>query len=257
MVLAACEISAANPGDRADADGVPGALLAAGAAFVLGSRWPVEDVSMGYLIERFLHHMTNVGLRPAAGLFRAVKDLRRLGREEALRRCRTLLDQMAADGTRERMPDSFARLDWFALQLEEGGKEQPFAEPHYWGGVVITGSGWNGMAGGSAAGLERIVEWTGRLERGRDLLAQGKPGQARRDLAQLARECEGLFRAQALELLAGAVVDDAHPACRATALAQARAWLDEAAFVARGEQRPQVSRNIEATRAKLELLYGS
>lgn len=254
VVLAACEISAANPGEQPEADGVPGALLSAGAAFVVGSRWPVEDVSMGYLIERFLHHMTNIGLRPSAVLFRAIKDVRRLGREDTVQRCRALLEQMGKDGTRERMPDAYARLDWFALQLEAGGKERPFEEPRYWGGVVVTGSGWNGMAGGVAAGPERLVEMATGLERGRALLAGGKAAEAKCHLTELAGQSDGLFRAQALELLATAVVESAHPVCRSTALWEARARLDEAAFVARGEQREQVSRNIAATRAKLELL---
>jgi len=258
VVLAACEISAANPGEHPDVDGVPGALLSAGAAFVVGSRWPVEDVPMDYLIERFLHHMTHVGLRPSAVLFRAIKDLRRLGREEAVQRCRALMGQMGKDGTRERMPDVYMLLDKSANDIENGGKERPFAEPRYWGGVVVNGSGWNGMAGGVAGDPKRPLEFTldmtAGLERGRALLTEGKAAEARSHLSELAGRSDGLFRAQALELLAIAVVKSAHPACRATALDEARAWLDEAAFVARGEQREQVSRNIAATRTKLELL---
>lgn len=256
VILAACEVSAADPGESPDAEGVPGALLSAGAAFVLGSRWPVEDVSMGYLIERFVHHLTHVGLRPAAVLFRAVRDLRRLGRADALARCRVLLAQMADHGTRERMPDAYARLDWFALQIEDGAKEQPFSDPLYWGGVTINGSGWNGMAGGVASDVMRVVELTLQLEGARSRVKSGRPAQASRELRQLLVHADGPLRAQALELLATATLQAAHPACRATALDEARFCLDEADFVARGEQREQLRRNIAATRAKLELMQG-
>ncbi len=253
VVLAACEIAAAKPGEDPEADGIPGAMLSAGAAFVLGSRWPVEDVSMGILIERFLHHMTRVGLRPAAVLFRAIKDLRKVGRAEAVECCRALLDQMAKDGTREQMPDAYAKLDWYALQLESGGKEHPFAAPACWGGVVVTGSGWNGLAGGVAGGVH-AVEGLMQLEQARALLESGQAAEARMQLAGMLGGCDGIVRAQALELLAAAIVESAHPACRKTAHAEAIRWLDEAGFVARAEQRPQLLRNIKATRAKLELL---
>jgi hypothetical protein len=253
VVLAACEIAAAKPGAISEYDGVPGALLSAGAAFALGSRWPVEDVSMGILIERFFHHMANVGLRPAAVLFRAIRDLRKVDRAEAIERCRALLENMAKDGTRERMPEAFTRLDWYALQLEEGGKERPFAAPTCWGGVVVIGSGWNGLAGGVAGGAT-AVEVLLKIEQGRALLAKGKAAKARQHFADLLSVCDGVLRVQALELLAVATVEGAHPACRKTAHAEALAWLDEAAFVARAEQRPQLLRNVEATRMKLALL---
>lgn len=253
VVLAACEISAAVPGEDPDAEGIPGAMLSAGAAFVLGSRWPVEDVSMSFLIDRFHHHLARVGLRPAAVLFRAIKDLRRMGSAEALERCRELLEQMASDGTREQMPDAYARLDWYALQLEAGGKERPFAAPACWGGVVVTGSGWSGLAGGVAGGPEAIEDLV-KVEQARALLADGQAGGARQLLVEMLGVCDGLVRAQALELLAVATVQSAHPVCRRTAHAQALALLDEAAFVARAEQRSQLVRNVEATRAKLVLL---
>lgn len=252
VVLAACEISAAKPGEDPDADGVPGAMLTAGAAFVLGSRWPVEDVSMGFLIERFLHHMSQVGLRPAAVLFRAIRDLRRMGRADAIARCRSLLEQMVKDGTREQMPDAYTRLDWLALQLEEAVKERPFEAPVCWGGVVVNGSGWSGLAGGVAGG-SNSVEGLVQIERTRALLAGGKPAEAKRALADLMGYCDGVLRAQVLELLAVATAESAHPACRRTARAEANALLDEAEFVARAEQRPQLLRNVQATRSKLDL----
>jgi CHAT domain-containing protein len=253
VILAACEVAAANPGDNPAADGVPGALLTAGAAFVLGSRWPGEDVSMGILIERFLHHTTSVGLRPAAVLFRAIRDLRRTTRQDALTRCRDLLEQMKRDGFDERMPDVYTQVDWFALQLEAGGKERPFEAPFYWGGVVVVGSGWSGVAGGLAAG-QRVIEGLTQLESARAMLAAGDAAGARDVLSWVVGEVDGVMRVQALELMAVATAESTHPACDSTSFAEARAWLDEAMFVARAEQRPQLLRNVEATRAKLALL---
>lgn len=253
VILAACEVAAANPGDDPAAEGVTGALIAAGAAFVLGSRWPGEDVSMGLLIERFLHHSTNIGLRPAAVLFRAVHDLRRMPRDEVVARCRELLAQMQRDGLPERDPDAYARLDWFALQIEEGQKDRPFEAPFYWGGVVVVGSGWSGMAGGAAGGA-RIILGLVDIESVRGLLDQGKARQARAVAGPLVGQVDGVLRVQALELMAEATARGAHPACRTTARAEAEAWLREAMFVARAEQREQLLRNLEATGAKIKLL---
>ena len=253
VILAACEVAAANPGDDPAAEGVPGALIAAGAAFVLGSRWPGEDVSMGLLIERFLHHSTNIGLRPAAVLFRAVRDLRHMPRDAVVARCRELLAQMQRDGLPERDPDAYARLDWFALQLEEGQKDCPFEAPFYWGGVVVVGSGWSGMAGGMAGGMH-VIEGLVEIESVRGLLHQGRPREARAAVAPLVGQLDGVLRVQALELMAEATARGAHPACRATARAEAEAWLREAIFVARAEQREQLLHNVEATGAKIKLM---
>ncbi len=253
VILAACEVAAANPGDDPAAEGVPGALIAAGAAFVLGSRWPGEDVSMGLLIERFLHHSTSIGLRPAAVLFRAVRDLRRMPRDEVVARCRELLTQMQHDGLPERDPDTYSRLDWFALQIEEGQKEHPFEAPFYWGGVVVVGSGWSGMAGGAAGG-ERVIHGLLELESVRTLLQQGRAREAHAAAAPLVGQLDGVLRVQALEFMAEATARSTHPACRATARAEAEAWLREAMFVARAEQREQLLRNIAATGAKIKLL---
>jgi hypothetical protein len=101
------------------------------------------------------------------------------------------------------------------------------------------------------------IEGLVQIEQSRALLAEGKAAEARQQVADILGGCDGVMRAQALELLSIATVESAHPACRKTAHAEALAWLDEAAFVARAEQRPQLLRNVEATRMKLELVQES
>ena len=97
MVLVACEAGAVaiTPGDEM-AWGIPGALLGVGASAVVANLWPVVDLTANLLVDRFLVHLAHPGYRPSAALFRAVRDLRRMSRDEALAACRTYYELLRA-----------------------------------------------------------------------------------------------------------------------------------------------------------------
>ena len=144
LILSACSVGAVQPTAHAvAANGIPGALISAGASAVLASLWPLEDVSGGYAVERFVHHLAHPGFSPAAALFRAVLDLRRWPVVRVLDRCRETLSVLLKRGASE----AVIRLDNIMTKIEDAKLEYPFDHPMYWGGLAVIGAGWRKPAG--------------------------------------------------------------------------------------------------------------
>jgi CHAT domain-containing protein len=255
LVLAACEVGAvmATMDDRA-ASGMPGALLSAGASSVLASQWPVEDISAGFLVERFLTHLAHRGYRPAAALFRAVRDLRKLPKAEALARCDYHLATLAAEEGSESADRAYILVENLRESIEEGG-EYPFASPLFWGGIVVFGSGWYRPAGASVGGVEDVVreatEIAPRQKEAGDLIAQGRYRQAAAVLERVLPNCDGLSRAQALGLLAQAVWYGSGPWTRESATREALGLFEQAERLARAEEDPKLVRWIRRTQRQI------
>jgi len=160
MVLMACEIGAIAPTpDDRSAWGIPGALISSGASAVVANLWPVEDVTSNVLAEVFLKHLGHRGYRPAAAMFRAVRDLRRMTRDEALARCRDHIAVLkAANAPGRALLGARSLLEW----IEDEGMEHPFEHPYFWGATVVFGSGWHLPTGASVGPAMNIIE--NRLE---------------------------------------------------------------------------------------------
>jgi hypothetical protein len=255
IILSACEIGTMLPGGLA-ASSIPGALLSAGADFVLAALWPVENISMGYVIERFLIHLAHKGYRPSAALFRAVRDLKQWSKVEAVKRCRAMLDQMVEDGTADRFPERYLLLDNLSVWIEDGEALYPFASAQFWGSLVIVGSGWHSPAGALVGGPDMILEIvnaTHNRRRARELIVESKYGEARKILDELLNKAEGLERVRTMDMLAEVIWLGRQPGYEQAAKRDALHILDQAERLAQSEEDEQLRRNLQATRQKINL----
>ncbi|MGH2543871.1 MAG: CHAT domain-containing protein, partial [Ardenticatenaceae bacterium] len=258
VILSACEIGAIAPTlDELDASGIPGALISAGAASVLASLWPVEDVSAGYIMERFVTYLSYPGYRPAAALFRAVRDARRLEKQAALDYCYDLLEDMERNGLADTQPEQYMMLNNLVEWIEDTDLEHPFANAQAWGGIVIVGSGWSREAGamvGPASDAIAAIENRLERDRARSLIAEGHFAEARKVLEKLLTQVSyGRERANTLDALAWAVWRGQRKGTEQSARREALELLAEAEFLASADRDDQLLRNIRATRQKIEL----
>lgn len=153
-ILSCCEIGTGIAGEMIQGFAIPGALLAGGAACVVSALWEMEDISFGYLTDRFIYHLAHPGWRPAAALFRAMNDVKRWSLDEVIAHIKALLTWMEDNGRDERQPDDYLRVAQLLAYVEDKALEYPFADPMYWGGAVVHGCGWSGMAGASPTNYE-------------------------------------------------------------------------------------------------------
>jgi CHAT domain-containing protein len=233
LLLAACEAGAvAATADDRNAWGIPGALVAAGASAVLANLWPVEDITSTYLLERFLHHLGHRGYRPAAALFRAVRDLRRLGRDDALAYCRRHFEMMKSSKAPARaIIGARTMLEW----VEDSEEERPFAHPYFWGAAVIFGSGWHLPAGAVVAPIPVTMDNVRRQIEADQLLAEGKPTEAL-ELARLVVDSsDGARRGHACTTMALALLQSSALGSRKPVLRRAARLLDTADRLATNE----------------------
>jgi CHAT domain-containing protein/tetratricopeptide (TPR) repeat protein len=262
LILSSCEVGASTPLAELTLgglpSGIPGALLSSGAACTLASLWPVEDISMEYLVEKFLTHLAHPGYRPSAALFRAIKDLKELTKKEALNRCCRLIEQMEQDGTADLLPEQFIRLDALKVWIEDSEDDHPFKSPQFWGGIIIFGSGWHLPAGALVGAQDirstiNVIESIQRRQEATELMVKGKFQEAREILEQLQKQTEGVENVRTLDKLAWAVWMSRQRGSEESAKQEALRLLDQAEFLAQGEQSQQLMRNIKATKQKIEL----
>jgi tetratricopeptide (TPR) repeat protein len=129
---------------------LPGAFMAVGAAAVIGTLWPVDDLATALLIVRFYELHITQELSPATALRRAQLWLRgatcaelaayiegRLHTDDARQVVRALTRSAEAapllDAAKEPAHDVPEAED------SRQGSERPFAHPLYWGAFVLTG----------------------------------------------------------------------------------------------------------------------
>ena len=254
IILSACEVGASAPGDELAASGIPGALISAGAACVLGGLWPLEDISTGYAVEKFLDYLSHRGYRPAAALFRALRDLRQLPKNRAIERCQSLLEKMDEDGTADSLVEQYLRLNELKERIEDSDAEHPFASPQFWGGLVIIGSGWASPAGAivSASPTQPIEDLLKR-EEAQALLSTGKFKDAKKILDEILLKADGAERARLLNALAAVVWGGRRKGTDKSSRREAMELLAEAEDLAKADQNEQLLRNINATRQKIDL----
>jgi hypothetical protein len=150
VVVSACESGMTWVDDSADVIALPPAFGTVGAAAVLASLWPVEDVSTSLLVERFVHHLLDPGELPATALGAASKDLRNVTKEQALDRCNAiLLDMESRNAAFGPAADAYLRLRGLRSRIE-AGSERPFEAPVFWAGFIVAGCGWRSISRGGA-----------------------------------------------------------------------------------------------------------
>lgn len=255
IILSSCEVGAVSPGSDAAISGIPGALISAGAACVIASSWPLVDVPGGYLVDRLIQHLARPGLRPAAALFRALRDLQTWNKATILAHTAAILKQMDEDGSADRFPGEFIQVDHFYDVIDGSDHDLPLSGPEIWGGTAVYGSGWSAPAGayvGRAAviGLAEII-----LERQtiKAKLHDAEFAEALSRVNKLLHTVEGAERARLLELKAQIVWRNGQSLCPSADQAEALELLDDAQFTAEAEQDEQLLRNIRATKQKILL----
>jgi CHAT domain-containing protein len=254
LVLSACEVGATAPTlDEIEASGIPGALVSAGAGSILAALWPVEDISMGYVIERFLTHVSWRGFRPSAALFRAIYDLRRWPRAKVLERCREAMKRMKSDGLME--TPQYLMLDNLAVGVEDSRDKYPFDSPQYWGGIIVVGSGWQSSAGAITAGAKDVIALAESLVKRKaaaEYIKKRNYEAAREILSDILPLQEGIDRGVTLYMLASAVWGgrgkDATQATRKESLE----LLRQAEVLAKSEQDPALQKRIQVTRSRIQ-----
>jgi CHAT domain-containing protein len=138
-VLSGCETGQTRPNFVSEEVSLPAALIAAGYAAVVASRWAVDDLSAALLMGEFHRRWRAGGTSVAAALAASRRWLRELTRPRAL----ALLEGLAAAVAVE-WPAQAARcrrLCARARRLLARGDELPFANPVYWAAFYASGDG--------------------------------------------------------------------------------------------------------------------
>lgn len=255
VVLAACEVGASTISpDPREWSGIPGALIAAGAASVLAASWPVEDVSAGYLVERFIRHLSRRGLRPSAALFRAVIELRRLSKQDVIERCDRLIHALR-EQPEARVSEQILRIDYLRDVVRSGEAAHPFDSASFWAPFMVIGSGWHTPAGGvvGAGASVNVIEALVERRGARSLIVRRRAAEAVLALRPHLQTLEGSELAASLDALAWASFRSRSKGTEAAAAYEAELLLSRAESLAKAEGREQLLHNIAATRAKIAL----
>lgn len=135
VALSACE-TGLHDINRAPEEfiGLPAAFLQIGAACVLATLWPVNDVSTALLVSRFFRHHIADHMEPSAALKAAQIWLRDL----TVRDLRMYVQDVLQSG----LPDTVAPLLTKFLRdlVSADPAALPFRHPLHWGGFAIYGS---------------------------------------------------------------------------------------------------------------------
>lgn len=126
VVLSACEsaIGLQSTSDGEEYLGLPAGFLFAGARSVIGSLWPVPDLSTALLMRRFYDELLD-GQTASLALQSAQRWLRNLGRAELMQYVEEAEEFMGQ------------RLNFVKASMLE---ERPFSHPYYWGAFQLLGS---------------------------------------------------------------------------------------------------------------------
>ena len=125
-VLSACQTAIVDfESLPEEAIGLPGGFLQSGVPGVIGSLWPVDDISTAFLMIYF-YQMYMSGTSPEEALRQAQLWLRRAKKPELLNYSEEL---------------SVTQLETISKRLLfEDNEAQPFAHPYYWAGFIFHGT---------------------------------------------------------------------------------------------------------------------
>ena len=140
-VLSACQTAIIDFDHVPDeAIGLPAGFLTAGVPGVIGSLWPVNDVSTALLMKHFYGYHCQEGLEPGAALRKAQRWMRC---SLTLGQVTTYLDRLLAQTPRNDIKQRI-RLKAVRTSLMEKHNSnlqaRPFASPYYWAPFTMSGT---------------------------------------------------------------------------------------------------------------------
>jgi tetratricopeptide (TPR) repeat protein len=121
VVLGACESAAGRSEVSSEFIGLSNAFLAAGARYVMGALWRVNQLATTVMLERYVGHVAELGV-PGA-LNQAQRDLKTMTRQDVCAWVGRALPDMAVA-----MGNVISRLP-----------DPPFAHPRLWAGFTVQG----------------------------------------------------------------------------------------------------------------------
>lgn len=151
VVLSACETGVFDLEKAPDEMfGLPGAILLAGAAGVVGSLWRVQDISTALLMVRFYDlHLNGTAegngsrIAPQKALQQAqtwLRDLSVADLRYMVRKMRSELAQKTDFGGQVGILQARALNDLLARWVSLGADVRPYASPYYWAPFVFVGA---------------------------------------------------------------------------------------------------------------------
>jgi CHAT domain-containing protein len=123
VTMGACESGLIRAELTAEYIGLPGAFLTHGIQYVVGSLWPVSEMSTAVLMLRYFELLCSGSYTVPAALNNAQRELMSMTREQALAWIEKHLPQYAPV------------LQYFKEKLGP----QPYAHPYYWAGFYAAG----------------------------------------------------------------------------------------------------------------------
>ncbi len=133
VFLSACETALLDVSkDLRNSAGLTSAFLAAGAAGVIGSLWPVNDAATSLLAARFYDEHLDSGLPPSAALRAAQIWLRQVGMREIRAYAESQVTAGHCSGD-----DAEPLIHLF--NQDSSPSPAPFAHPFFWGGFQLFG----------------------------------------------------------------------------------------------------------------------
>jgi CHAT domain-containing protein len=136
-VLSACDTARTKPNLVSEDVSLPAALLAAGYAAVIGSRWHIADLSTSLLMGEFYRIWFAGGVAVDQALAEARRWLRAMDRSKAAQRILALPEEL---GFAREHPD-LATLCFEVGERVATGPDLPFEEPEHWAAFFVTGDG--------------------------------------------------------------------------------------------------------------------
>lgn len=139
-VLSGCETGLSRPNLVSEEVSLPSALIAAGFAAVVASKWSVDDLSTALLMGEFYRCWYGSRISLCRALSESVQWLQDLDRTTAvatimgLGQC--LTDDLPGGGATA-LQANIAK----AVKTIEAGPEQPFGYPYYWAAFFVAGDG--------------------------------------------------------------------------------------------------------------------
>jgi CHAT domain-containing protein len=139
-VLSGCETGLSRPNLVSEEISLPAALIAAGFAAVIATKWLVDDLSTALLMGEFYRCWYAGGLTACRALSDSTQWLRRLRRADAI-----ALLESSERGLAEGSPGSEATA-WRtmvgkAVRTVRSGPERPFEAAYYWAPFFVAGDG--------------------------------------------------------------------------------------------------------------------
>ncbi|HEX6374170.1 MAG TPA: CHAT domain-containing protein [Allosphingosinicella sp.] len=135
VVLSACNSGLSDVDTNPDEfTGLPTGFLFAGAAGVVASLWPVNDLSTSLLMSRFYDLHSGDGQPPA----RALREAQTWLRNASLSDLQAYVEAKRVKGALTE-PQAVDMGEALVLLGEDSSGPQPFADPFYWGAFVLYG----------------------------------------------------------------------------------------------------------------------